>query len=147
MSVLVNTNFLLRRVQPEHIHHRPAVEALRHYLAAGEVLHITLQTMSESWNVATRPIANNSLGWTTLVVAEQVARIERAMKFVPDTDAVFREGLRLLLRHEVKGVKVHDAKIAAAVIAHGIDRLLTFNTADFARFGIAAVHPTAVVPD
>lgn len=68
------------------------------------------------------------------------------MKFLPDTEAVYRERLRLPILHDVKGVKVHGAKLVAAVIAHGIDRLLTFNTADFARSDIDAIHPAAVVP-
>ncbi len=32
------------------------------------------------------------------------------------------------------GKQVHDANIAATMLAHGITRLLTFNVADFQRF-------------
>jgi len=27
---------------------------------------------------------------------------------------------------------------------HGIDRILTFNVADFSRYGVAVLHPAAV---
>ena len=37
---------------------------------------------------------------------------------------------------------MHDANIVAATQAHGIRRLLTHNTADFARFaGLITVEP------
>ena len=35
----------------------------------------------------------------------------------------------------VGGKQVHDANIAATMLAHGKRRLLTFNTRDFRRFG------------
>jgi len=39
-------------------------------------------------------------------------------------------------------VKVHDAKIVAAMKAHDIDNLLTYNTSDFKRYdGIGAISP------
>ena len=33
------------------------------------------------------------------------------------------------------GRQIHDANIVAAMLAHGERRLLTFNTADFRRYG------------
>ncbi len=42
--------------------------------------------------------------------------------------------LQLLEQTSVGGKQVHDANIAATMLAHGIRRLLTFNVADFRRF-------------
>jgi predicted nucleic acid-binding protein len=36
--------------------------------------------------------------------------------------------------HNVRGVKVHDAWFVAAMKAHGVNRILTFNASDFARY-------------
>ena len=37
---------------------------------------------------------------------------------------------------------MHDAKLAAAMHVHGVNRILTFNTKDFERFkDIEAIHP------
>ena len=48
----------------------------------------------------------------------------------------------------VLGTQVYDARlVAAAMLAHGIDRILTFNVADFSRYGVTVVHPAAVVND
>jgi predicted nucleic acid-binding protein len=52
---------------------------------------------------------------------------------------------RSLRKHSVRGVQVHDARIAAAMQAYGINRLLTYNPKDFARYGsIATIHPRDV---
>ena len=46
----------------------------------------------------------------------------------------------------VIGVNVHDARLVAAMLVHGLTHILTFNTTDFARYTeITAVHPTAVI--
>lgn len=44
-------------------------------------------------------------------------------------------------------VWVHDARLAATMLAHGLSHILTFNTADFARYapaGLVVVDPAAV---
>jgi predicted nucleic acid-binding protein len=42
------------------------------------------------------------------------------------------------------GVKVHDAWLVAAMKSHGVGRILTFNSSDFARYdGIECVDPKA----
>ncbi len=50
-----------------------------------------------------------------------------------------------MVRHQVSGTKVHDAKLVAAMHVHGIGKILTFNTADFARSEIDAIHTLAVL--
>ena len=53
MSILADTNILLRRTQPDHPSHTYAVESVAKLLAAGEPVYFTLQNMAEFWNVAT----------------------------------------------------------------------------------------------
>ena len=53
MSVLVDTNVLLRRTQPDHPSHTAAVESVASLLAGGEAVYFTLQNIAEFWNVAT----------------------------------------------------------------------------------------------
>jgi predicted nucleic acid-binding protein len=59
MSILADTNILLRRTQPDHPMHALAVESVAKLLAAGDPVYFTLQNMSEFWNVATRPAPIN----------------------------------------------------------------------------------------
>jgi predicted nucleic acid-binding protein len=66
------------------------------------------------------------------------------LTLLPDSPAVYEEWKRLVATHAVRGVKVHDARLVAAMNVHGVRRILTFNTADFSRFEIEALHPSAV---
>lgn len=40
----------------------------------------------------------------------------------------------LVKAHQVSGRQVHDARLVAAMLAHKIGNLLTFNSADFKRY-------------
>jgi predicted nucleic acid-binding protein len=52
----------------------------------------------------------------------------------------------LVLQHDVKGVQVHDARLAAGMIVHGIKSILTYNPRDFKRYAqIQVVHPAEVI--
>ncbi|HMK90763.1 MAG TPA: hypothetical protein VK446_14175 [Methylocystis sp.] len=61
MSILVDTNVLLRRTQPDHAFYTVAVASVAQLVASGERLHFTAQNISEFWNVVSRPIENNGL--------------------------------------------------------------------------------------
>jgi predicted nucleic acid-binding protein len=51
----------------------------------------------------------------------------------------------LIVTHNVRGVQVHDSRLAAIMQAYGLNRILTLNQQDFVRYpGIQAVHPNQV---
>jgi predicted nucleic acid-binding protein len=145
MSVLVDTNVLLRRTQPDHPSYTLAVESVAKLLAAAEPVYFTLQNITEFWNVATRPAANNGLGLSVALTLSEVEKIERLLAVLPDAPAVYSEWKRLVVQHGVMGVKVHDAKLVAMMKVHGVRRILTFNTDDFLRYGVEAVHPSSLL--
>ena len=145
MSVLVDTNVLLRRTQPDHPSHTLAVESVAKLLAAAEPVYFTLQNITEFWNVATRPAANNGLGLSVALTLSEVEKIERLLAVLPDAPAVYGEWKRLVVQHGVMGVKVHDAKLVAMMKVHGVRRILTFNTDDFLRYGVEAIHPSSLL--
>lgn len=54
---------------------------------------------------------------------------------------------RLGLRIGVSGMRVHDARLVAAMLAHGLTHILTFNVKDCQRYvplGMTVVHPNDV---
>ncbi|MGB7722241.1 MAG: hypothetical protein WBL65_20240, partial [Bryobacteraceae bacterium] len=104
-----------------------------------------LQNMSEFWNVATRPAPNNGLGFSVALALGEMEKIERLLTLLPDSPAVYGEWKRLVVQHSVLGSKVHDAKLVATMNVHGIRRILTFNTEDFTRYDIEAIHPLALL--
>jgi predicted nucleic acid-binding protein len=76
-----------------------------------------------------------------------IQSIQRTMTFLPEDERVYSVWHRLLFSHDVRGVQVHDAHLAAALEVHGVTHLLSFNGADFKRFAsLIAVHPEQVQP-
>jgi predicted nucleic acid-binding protein len=145
MSVLVDTNVLLRRTQPGHPQHAIAVESTARLLATGEPVCFTPQNISEFWCVATRPVASNGMGFSVDFTRGEVGKIERVLTLLPDSAAMSAEWKRLVVAHNVLGSKVHDARLVAAMNVHGVRRILTFNTGDFTRYQVAALHPSDVL--
>ena len=145
MSVLVDTNVLLRWTQPDHSQYGIAVESVRRLLANGEPVYYTLQNIAEFWNVLTRPVTSNGMGVSAQVALAEVEKIERALTLLPDLPAMYGEWKRLVVQNGVQGVKVHDARLVAAMNVHNVRRILTFDTGDFARYGVEVLQPSSVL--
>lgn len=124
---------------------REFLESVARLLAAGDSVYFTLQNMPEFWNVATRPAAHNGLGFSVALALGEMEKIERFLTALPGSPAVYGEWKRLVVHHSVLGSKVHDARLVATMNVHGIRRILTFNSGDFARCDIEAVHPLALL--
>ena len=147
MPVLVDTNILVRAVERRHPLMRTARRALLALVRNGEELCVTPQNIAEFWNVCTRPVNLNGLGNSITATDKLASRIETFFTVLPDSMEAFRIWRRLIVEHEVRGAKVHDARLAAIMQAHGIKKLLTFNTGDFKRFShVVAVHPVELAP-
>lgn len=124
---------------PRHLPARRAVEAL-----AGEGLYVASQNLMEFWNVATRPVENNGLGQSTAAADQVLRRLEDAFLRLADTPEVYKIWRDLVVRFNVSGVKVHDARLVALLLANSMERILTFNVSDFRRYkdlGISAIDP------
>ena len=127
MKYLLDTNILLRLVELTHPHHKEASEALKKLKIQNAEFYIFLQNISEFWNVCTRPKDKNGLGFSIAETDLQLKKFERFFSFLPDTTEVYKNWRELVVKHSVSGIQVHDAKIAAAMKAHNIENLLTFN--------------------
>ena len=142
MSYLADTNILTRWTQPhlpEYAHVISAVEALRE---RGEAVFVTPQNLIEFWSVATRPVTVNGLGMSPAEADQELQRFELLFPLLPDTPAIYQEWRTLVVTVGVSGRQAHDARLAAAMRAHGVTHLLTFNTADFVRYpGITVISP------
>ena len=124
-----------------------AVNAIATLRGRGEQLHIVPQNLIEFWNVYTRPLERNGLGHTAAEAEAEVNRLKAFFSLLPDTSEIYQEWERLVVVYAVRGVNVHDARLVAAMLVHGLTHVLTFNISDFARYSeITAVHPTTVTP-
>jgi predicted nucleic acid-binding protein len=134
MRILVDTNVLVRSVERAHPLMRIARNSLRHLYEEAYELCVTPQNVSEFWNVCTRPLKMNGLGNGIPATDRLASRIESFFTIVPDSIETFRRWRELVVAHEVKGAKVHDARLVAAMMVHRINAILTFNPSDFVRF-------------
>jgi len=143
MAVLVDTNILLRSVQPHHPHYGAVERAFSILRANRETLHVTIQNFIEFWAVATRPTGNaNGLGMSTESAMAELDILVDLFPLLPESGGLFAEWRRLVTTYKVSGKNTHDARLVAAMRMHGIAKILTFNAQDFTRYeGITAVDP------
>jgi predicted nucleic acid-binding protein len=145
MAFLIDTNILLRSVDVNHPMYSDATNAMRILRARGEILHLTPQNMIEFWNVYTRPLERNGLGRSASDADAQLSQLEVLFTLLPDEPAIYPRWRSLVASYGVIGVNVHDAKLVAAMLVHGVSHILTFNIRDFRRYTeIIAVNPSDV---
>jgi predicted nucleic acid-binding protein len=144
-ACLVDTNILLRATRRADPQHEVASSSLARLANQGTLLYYTPQNIAELWNTMTRPAARNGLGLNAVEADREVRAIENGMILLPDSEAVYREWRRIIVQHGVLGVQVHDARLAASMLVHGVTSILTFNVTDFSRFtGLTALHPSNI---
>lgn len=145
MSVLVDSNVLLRRAQVASAQHRSTLYALTELVRARMVMFVVPQVVYEFWSAATRPIKDNGLGMEPAVAERSVAELLRDFVILKDERGIFGTWQSLVSIHGVRGKHTYDALLIAAMQRHGISNLLTFNVADFKNFpSINAFSPEDV---
>ena len=101
---------------------------------SGETLRISRQVIREYLATVTRPQS-----WSPAVSMDaalaQVAELEAKFEILEDGPRVSDRLVMLCREVPLGGKQIHDANIAATMLAHGERRLLTFNAADFRRYG------------
>jgi predicted nucleic acid-binding protein len=144
-SYLVDTNILIRWVRREAPEFEIVNAAIELLAERGPIPCYTSQNLGEFWNVLTRPVGRNGYGLSPSEANRRARDFETSCRLIADSREVHEEWRHLLVTHNVSGVQVHDARLVAAMHVHGIDRILTLNTRDPARFtDIQAIHPTTL---
>ncbi|MGH9656852.1 MAG: type II toxin-antitoxin system VapC family toxin [Bryobacteraceae bacterium] len=88
MSVLVDTNILLRGAQPTHPLCSLA-NAVAELIEQNELVFFCPQNIAEFWNVATRPRDVNGLGMPHDKAVKEIARIEELLTLLPDVPGIY----------------------------------------------------------
>ena len=146
MAILIDTNILLRSVQPVHPMHASAVRAMAILMEREETLLVSIQNIAEFWNTATRPEANNGLGLSIEETRDELSKMEEFFEVLHENDVSYAAWKELVMEHRVIGVQVHDARFVAVMKAYGIRQMVTFNTGDFTRYpGIDVFHPDKIL--
>ncbi len=146
MTILLDTNILVRFVQRSQPQHALAANALTILLARNEALCVVPQVLYEFWSVATRPAENNGLGFTPAEAGDSLDRIREVFVLLPEPDQLIEGWERLVRTLQIRGKSSHEARLAATMQCHHVDSILTFNRDHFTRFpGLRVMTPAEVL--
>jgi predicted nucleic acid-binding protein len=144
---LIDTNVLLRMFRQDDPQHRLVRATLDELDRRRIESCFSLQNITEFWNVCTRPLERNGYGLSISDTNQCVESIERTMTFLPDNEEVYSIWRQLVIANNVRGVQVHDARLAAIMQAYGVTHILTMNQPDFLRYAnLQAIHPSQMQP-
>jgi predicted nucleic acid-binding protein len=149
MAYLIDSSILARLANATDAQHAVAARAVLELHRRGEVLHLTPQVLVEFRNVATRPVAVNGLGLSTVDTEAQAATFETRFPLLAETPDIYPAWKALVGTLGVIGKQVHDARLVAICHIHGVTHLLTFNVGHFVRMagfgpGLVVVDPASV---
>jgi len=132
-QIFIDTNVLVYASRPSAPEDTVAQEALSAIETAARRVWISPQVLREYLAVVTRPqVTAPPLPMATAI--DDVRRFRSMFEIAEEGPAVFERLLQLLTVYPGAGKQVHDANLVAAMLVHGVGRLLTFNVTDFQRF-------------
>ena len=142
MSFLLDTNILLRSVEPSHPMYSDTINAIKTIRNRETILYIAPQNLVEFWNVSTRPRDKNGLGYSVEETKKEVNRLKSFFCLLPESPLIHSQWEMLVTNYQVKGVNVHDACLVALMLVYDLTHILTFNIDDFRRYQeITAISP------
>ena len=73
--------------------------------------------------------------------------VEARFIFLPELPRAAEIFKDILRRYRVRGVQVHDARLASVMLASGVSEILTFDRDDFKRYTeLTIIHPDDLLP-
>jgi predicted nucleic acid-binding protein len=146
MKTLIDTNILLRffdLADPRNAEIAAAIDALT---SATAETYVCAQVLIEYWVAATRPREVNGFGLDPEEADLRIGQIETLFVCLPEPPDMARRWRELATQYRALGKNAHDARIAALMLANGVEGILTLNASDFARYeGITPVSPSDVL--
>jgi predicted nucleic acid-binding protein len=134
VAVLIDTNVLVRGLQPSSPSLLIAASAVDSLRQSGETLILAVQNIIEFWVVATRPLKENGLGLSGERAVREIAGFKELFEVLPESSDILPEWERLVRQYDVTGKTAHDARLVAVMSLNKIDKILTFDADDFTRF-------------
>lgn len=145
MRILLDTNVLLRLAKPTSVHYPLARSSVIWLVTANHELCVVPQVIYEFWSAATRPSHVNGLGMTAQQAEKSITELLVDVLLLKDERGIYAIWQTLVVRHSVSGKTSHDARRVAAMLRHDLSHILTFNGADFVRFGDLVVLSPAEI--
>ncbi|MEM7533022.1 MAG: type II toxin-antitoxin system VapC family toxin [Chloroflexota bacterium] len=143
---VLDTNIVLRFINPADRQHHLVTEAVAIILANGHECYLLPQILIEFWVVATRPIDVNGLGWSAEYTRRMIDQLLERFPMAEEYPQIFSRWLALVTANQINGKRTHDARIAAAMLASDIHHILTLNPKDFTGISdIRVTHPQEIL--
>src|SRR5436305_11115462 len=108
MAHLADTNVAVRWALPVDPLRPVIIRAVLRLKRRGESIYVTPQVMIELRALATRPVAANGLGLSTVAASRMARRIEAIFPLLPDTPDVYPQWRMLVDHYGVQGRQVYD---------------------------------------
>jgi predicted nucleic acid-binding protein len=131
---MLDTNILLTATDEGRVGHEQALDVINGWPAQGTTLYTSGQVIREYLGVATRPPTHSGLGLTVSDALDNARAFRSRMRLLAEDAKVANRLAELLEETKSSGKQVHDANVVATMLVHGVDTVVTLNTADFARF-------------
>jgi predicted nucleic acid-binding protein len=147
MIYLVDTGVLLRLFNRADASHSIIRQCIRELKRSGHRIAISTQNVAEFWNVSTRPeSARGGYGMTVEHTDRRVKILEKFCEVLPDSKDLYAAWRRLVVKYQVKGVQVHDARLVAWMETQAISQIISLNVEDFKRYeGVSVLTPNAAL--
>jgi uncharacterized protein len=132
--IAVDTNILVYAYRKESPFHAIAFEKVRMLAESGASWAIPWPCVHEFISITTNPkvfSTNNSLEESFNQI--RVWRSSETLQLLAETDEHFGQLQELLLSAKARGGQIHDARIAAICMQHGVSELWTADR-DFSRY-------------
>ncbi|MDO8588664.1 MAG: PIN domain-containing protein [Armatimonadota bacterium] len=143
---LMDTNVLLRWSDADNPRHSECVGAVNRLIEKGFQVCVCAQILIEYWVTATRPREVNGFGISVSTAEQNLSETCRVFPCLSEPPDMAIRWRRLVVGHNVIGKQAHDARIAAVMIAHDVEHLLTINPGDFTRYqDITPLTPSDVL--
>ncbi len=103
MRILLDTNVLLRMVQPSHAMHQLVFDAVAVLRQRGDEFVIVPQSLYEMWVVCTRPVAQNGVGLSAAEAQAELAQAKSLCPLLDDLPGMCARWEQLVTHHQVLG--------------------------------------------
>jgi predicted nucleic acid-binding protein len=131
-KVFVDTNILVYLANEDSPFHLRTVEKFKEVAGKSE-LWISRQVLREYAVVMTKPgIVEKPL--SSKEITSDIEKWESIFQIADETEEVTGILVELIKAYDIKGKKIHDANIVAAMMANSIQTLFTLNVDDFKKF-------------
>jgi len=130
----VDTSILLAATDTGRVGHAESHSLLEKALSGQARLFTCGQILREYLVVATHRVDNNGLGISPKKSIENVQSFRSCLQLLDENYATSRCLETLILKHKLKGKRIHDANIASIMIENNLNQIFTLNPSDFKAF-------------